>query len=350
MPQRRRFAEQTLARAAWAALLLLATAGGARAETIDRPGRWIGRADEARQVFAWPGSGFALRFEGRRLVLRLQNQGENALVALVDGERRRIDLAPGPESYTVFDGAPGRHEIRLMKRTEGDVGTVGFLGAETDGRFLPVAAPKRHVLVIGDSISAGYGIEGAGPDCPFSPTTQDQTRTYAALTAAHFGAEATTLAASGRGLVRNYSGARSGTMRDLMDRALPGEAQPAGPASGPFDLVLVHLGTNDFSGEEEPAGFEEAYRELLEKLRQRHPQAAIYALIGPMLGPDRFAAASAAVEGAVEARRSAGDAAVRFLAFPPPPTSFGCDWHPGLVANQDMADRLIARLRTDLGW
>ncbi len=350
MPQPARAAILSLARALGSSAMLLACVSVAEAEMVERPGRWIGRVNERERLFSWPGSGFALRFQGRRLELRLQTDGENSLVAQIDGERRRIDLAPGARSYTLFDGAAGRHDVRLFKRTEGDVGQVGFLGAETDGHFLPAQAPERRVLVIGDSISAGYGIEGAGPDCPFSPGTQDQTQTYAALAAARLEAETTTLAASGRGLVRNYSGARTGTMLALMDRALPGEARPTAPAPGPFDLVLVHLGTNDFSGEDKPEGFEKAYVELLQTLRQRYPEAPIYALLGPMLGPEPFTEASRAIEGAVASRRGAGDEAVRFLAFPPPPSSFGCDWHPGLAANREMADRLVARLKADLGW
>ncbi len=114
--------------------------------------------------------------------------------------------------------------------------------------------------------------------------------------------------------------------------------------------MLVHLGTNDFSGTEDPDGFGKAYGALLETLRARYGQTPIYALLGPMLGPERFAQASEAIEAAVAARREAGDEAVRFLAFPPPPASFGCDWHPGTLAHLDMADALAARLRTDLGW
>ena len=224
----RQSARTAFARVACAALFGLSPIAPARADSAKAPGRWIGRVDETSQRFGWPGSGFALRFEGRRLTVRLGNHGENSLVATIDGLRKRIDLAPGEKTYTLFDGPAGSHVFELRKRTEGDVGLVRFLGAETDGRFLEAPLPERRILVIGDSISAGYGIEGAGPNCPFSPDTQNQTLTYAAQVAERFGAENVTLAASGRGLVRNYSDAREGTMRDLMDRALPGEPTPAG--------------------------------------------------------------------------------------------------------------------------
>lgn len=346
----RQSARTAFARVACAALLGLSPIAPARAESAKAPGRWIGRADETGQRFAWPGSGLAFRFEGRRLTVRLANEGENSLVATIDGLRKRIDLAPGEKTYTLFDGPAGPHAIELRKRTEGDVGLVRFLGAETDGRFLKALTPERRILVIGDSISAGYGIEGAGPNCSFSPDTQNQTLTYAAQVAERFGAETVTLAASGRGLVRNYSGAREGTMPDLMDRALPNDPSLVGAARGPFDLVLVHLGTNDFSGSEEPYGFETAYAALLETLRARYPSAPIYALIGPMLGPDRLDLAKAGIENALTRRQKAGDRAVGFLAFPAPPSSYGCDWHPSVAANRRMADLLAARLESDLGW
>ena len=319
-------------------------------ETVDAPGRWIGRVDESARLFDWPGSGVALAIEGSRLSIRLDDRGENSLDIVADGATRRLDLRPGVHDYELWSGPKGHHEIRLVKRTEGDVGTVTFLSAKTDGRFRAPSAPQRRILVIGDSISTGYGIEGRGPECNATPDVQNHRLTYAGLAASAWDAEATVLAASGRGLVRNFDGSTEGTMPDLLDRAAQSSPEPSRPAPGPFDLVLVHLGTNDYAKDATPPGFRDAYRAGLETLRQRYPATPIYALIGPMLSPDRLETAQTAIRDAVEARQSAGDRQVHFLAFPAPPLSYGCAWHPGLEAQRAMADQLIARVKTDLGW
>ncbi|KTR06135.1 hypothetical protein NS365_08335 [Aureimonas ureilytica] len=343
-------ARSLLLRPAFGLALAIALPVAAHSETAERPGRWIGQVDESRRLFDWPGSGAGFAIEGSRLSVRLGNQGENSLEIVVDGVSRRLDLRTGEQDYEIFDGTQGRHQIKLLKRTEGDVGAVRLVSAETDGRFVPPQAPRRRILVIGDSISTGYGIEGRGPECLATPQTQNQMLTYAGQTAAALDAEATVLAASGRGLVRNYNGATEGTMRDLADRAVQSQAEPSHPAKGPFDLVLVHLGTNDFVKDGTPPGFGEAYEAGLRTLRQRYPDASIYALIGPMLAPDRFDAASRAIRSAVETRQRAGDRQVRFFPFAPPPTSFGCAWHPGVEGQRDMAERLIERVKADQGW
>lgn len=343
-------ARPLLLRPAFGLALALILPAAAHSETLERPGRWIGQVDESRRLFDWPGSGAGFAIDGSRLSVRLDNQGENSLEIVVDGVSRRLDLRPGERDYELFDGTRGRHQIKLLKRTEGDVGAIRLVSADTDGRFVPPEAPQRRILVIGDSISAGYGIEGHGPECRATPQVQTQMLTYAGRTAAALDAEATVLAASGRGLVRNYNGATDGTMRDLVDRAMQSVAEPSHPARGPFDLVLVHLGTNDFVKDGAPPRFEEAYEAGLVTLRQRYPNAPIYALIGPMLPPDRFEAASGAIRSAVETRRQAGDRQVHFFAFSPPPSSFGCAWHPGVEAQRSMADRLTERVKADQGW
>lgn len=80
---------------AWALAVILA-AGVGRAEEATEPGRWVGRVDEAAAVFAWPGSGFVIAFEGRRLVVTLDNSGDNALTVRVGEAVSTVALRPRP--------------------------------------------------------------------------------------------------------------------------------------------------------------------------------------------------------------------------------------------------------------
>ncbi len=331
----------------------LFAASAASAESVRMPSRWIGQVDPLAGRFGWPGSGFELRFDGTRVEVILDDPGDNSLLVEVDGQSRRLDLDPGRKTYVLAEGLPkGEHMVRATRLTEGLFWHSTLVVAKSDGPFLPGTGPERHILVIGDSISTGSGVEGDSMDCPFTPETQNHALSYAAVAAKRFGAEVITLAATGKGLARNYDGTTDETMPKLMDRAVPTDAGvPVGPtARTDADAVVVHLGTNDFSGGHRPERFQADFAALLDRLRSRYPTAPIYLGIGPMLSGDDLAAAEDAVMAAADARRADGDTAVRFLSFVISQESFGCGWHPNVGSQARMADILAEAIAADLGW
>jgi len=323
----------------------------ARAEVVHQPARWIGRVDVATGSFGWPGSGLEIAFEGTRLSIAFADSGENSLVVESAGGARRLDLAAGQHEYVVVEGlATGIHRLRFIRRTEGLFGPTRFMEARTDGKFVDSAPPQRRILVLGDSISAGYGIEGADRHCKFSADTENHFLTYAAVAARGFGAETMTLAASGHGLLRSRDG-NVPALPALLDRAVPTRESPVPlPREAAVQAVVLHLGTNDFAAGRRPKDFEESYAALLQRLRQDHPDAFIYAAIGPMLSGNDLQAAEAAIAAAVERRRQGGEVALRFLRFPPVKGGLGCDWHPNVKAHGRMAEILTAAIVEDLGW
>jgi lysophospholipase L1-like esterase len=326
------------------------------AATTSAPTRWLGRTDPSTKRFGWPGSGFELRFTGTRVTVVLDDNGSNSLIAEVDGEPVRLDLSKGAQSYEVAQGLTnGPHTLRFFRRTEGSFGPTRFVSADTDGTFGtadPAPAKRRNILVIGDSISAGYGIEGRDVACAFSADTENAYLTYGAVAARALQADATVLAYSGRGLVRNYDGSSRETLPYLMDRTIPTEPRSSqGTSDAPsFDVVVVHLGTNDFGSGNRPATFEATYVDFLKSLRDRYPTASIYAAIGPMLnGPDLEAAVNA-ISAAVDARRHDGDVRVHAVKFDPVAGGLGCGWHPNSAAQSHMADVLKSMIAKDLKW
>jgi hypothetical protein len=62
---------------------------------------------------------------------------------------------------------------------------------------------KRKMIVIGDSINIGYGVEGEDP-CPYSVDTENVLHAYGYLTATRLSSLVDVIAWSGRGVVRNY--------------------------------------------------------------------------------------------------------------------------------------------------
>ncbi|MFJ7175321.1 hypothetical protein ACIQXA_02515 [Streptomyces massasporeus] len=170
-----------------------------------------------------------------------------------------------------------------------------------------------------------------------------------ALTARGLRADYQLNAYSGQGMVRNYNGGSPEVnYRTFYDRALlnvPGDVW-RNPGTWRPQLVVVHLGTNDFSTPLNPgepwtdeslaAAYRSAYSGFLAKLRQRYGSATTLLAVGT--GP--FAGH---VEHVVRERASAGDRRVRY--WPLDTTGLdctGCHWHYSARDHRLLADRLTA--------
>ena len=92
--------------------------------------------------------------------------------------------------------AAGTHVVELYRRTEASQGEAQFLGFDFgSGKLLsPPAAKARRIELVGDSISCGYGDEGANQSCPFTADTENHYLSYGALAARAVDAELITVA------------------------------------------------------------------------------------------------------------------------------------------------------------
>lgn len=306
----------------------------------------VGAAPGEATALSWPASSISTVFTGDRLLATLSDTGDTWLDVEIDGVRGTISLLPGRHAYRLIENVPGTHNVRLAIRTEGAWSPMVFEGFDPGaGTLQAPPPPARHMLVIGDDIAAGYGIEGADQFCTYSRATQNANRSFAAVAARELGAGLSLVARSGRGLVRNYGGDPAPTLAALYD-----EAMAAAPAAS-ADTVVVHAGVNDFdSGDPGPA-FREAYAAFLARLRADQPDALIVAAWGPTGRAETSDAAIAAVKGAVEMRRASGDGNVAFMNFTPSPDGqlYGCDWHPSADTQAHMGRQLAALVRERIG-
>jgi lysophospholipase L1-like esterase len=337
----------------------------------------IDRTDPDVARFAYPGVSFELAFEGQGLTVELDDSSKadpeqsNHYQVLIDGEPT-LDLAvtPGVHEYTLASGlAPGAHRVALYKKTEAFVGNGAFRSFSVVGNGakpldLP-ARPQRRLEFVGDSITCGYGNEATieappsgNPSSGFTAENEDHYRSYGALAARSLGAELHATCISGIGVTRDYGGKTSDQMPVLYGRTLPFAPEPAWDfASYLPDAVIVNLGTNDFGkGVPDQASFERAYDTFLADLRQRHPNAHLACLTGPMFtnawpaGEERLTKINQWVSRAVERRKAEGDARISFFALTPQSPPFGEDWHPTLHTHARMARELEGHLREKLGW
>jgi lysophospholipase L1-like esterase len=190
---------------------------------------------------AWSATEVAVNFYGTEVAVWLHDARAsplgrgNLFDVFIDAQPPiRLEMHPKQSYYVLQTALPAAaHRVRLVKRTEAAVGEAIFSGFDvgTSGHLLPPPpALKRRIQILGDSISAGYGNEGLSQHCHFSPATQNVSLTYGVLAAQALQAEATVLAWSGRGLMRNGDGSLHPTLPELRDLALPERPETQVPA------------------------------------------------------------------------------------------------------------------------
>jgi lysophospholipase L1-like esterase len=296
------------------------------------------------------------RFSGTEVKAHL-NGSANWYEAVVDGQASKVQHAGGDQVLTLASGlAPGDHEVRLYKITEAFYWSVQFLGFDFgSGTLLPAPPnPDRRIEVVGDSISAGYGIEGADQSCSFSADTENHYLTYESVAARDLGADLITLAWSGIGMVRNSGG-------DTTEPRMPERyllTMPDFPnsawnfASWVPHAVVINLGTNDFSTGDPGQPFVDAYVKFVTDMRGRYPATQIYLATSPMLGEPDHGTQKAHLQTVIALRVGQGDTKIKLLDFSTQDMAdgLGCDWHPNVTTNQKMAAVMSAAIKSDLGW
>ncbi|WP_448660019.1 SGNH/GDSL hydrolase family protein [Sphingomonas sp. CJ99] len=301
---------------------------------------------KAGQRFGWPGVYVEARFTGD--TVRLQFDAPTDFIRLsVDGRERQVFRAPGKVD-TIVDGlGKGEHVIRLDKLTETQSGESRFVGMELIGPGRAYLAPERamQIEVIGDSHSVGYGNVSDSRDC----TTQqvhdltDTTQAYGAMVARGLDADYRIHAYSGFGVVRNYAGGEPGdSMVKRYPRAIPGEASPLAGADSEWqpDVIVVNLGTNDFSTPVKPgekwadaealkADYRATYAAFLRDLARAQPQAR-FVLLGGDSFYDQVEQVAATLAGALPGRVVTRHVTGLEMT--------GCHYHPSVADNAKMAE------------
>jgi lysophospholipase L1-like esterase len=340
----------------------VAAAGGSGgAASAGEPAlHFVGRVDQrdpAGPRFAWSGTGVVARFSGSDVSVTLNGGGAVELTVLIDGVLQpKIVTSASAQTYAVASGlAPGEHTLELYRRSEASVGVTQLLSFDlgAGGQLLPPPPVARRIELIGDSISAGYGNEGTTTDCgQFSPAFENHYMTYGAIAARALGAELSTVAWSGKGVVYNYGDSdRVDPMPLLYDRVLPSDPTSTWDFSVAPDAVVINLGTNDYSTADDPPQdvFVPAYLALLQRVRQGYPDAFILTTVGNLLYGQDIPDARAAIAAAVAQFQAEGGDRIAIWENDVPNTSPGCDFHPSIATHQAMAEVLTAQLRSLLG-
>ncbi|MEO1406595.1 MAG: GDSL-type esterase/lipase family protein, partial [Pseudomonadota bacterium] len=295
-------------------------------------------------VLGWPSSGVAARFDGSQLLATINGNSDTYLDIQINDVLKTVRLNNGRFTYRLIDAAPGSYDVSLKLRTERPYRPITFEGFVSEDGI--ISAPERaeiQLLVVGDDVSTGYGIEGEDQFCDYSRATQNANLSFASLTGEDLDADVAIVARSGRGVEKNWDNNPAPTMSVFYDRVMDNDVAAA---LGDIDAIIVQLGAIDISQSDLEPSFETAYADLLSAMREDHPDAEIVATWGPMGAGNRYDPTKTAITDVVAQRQSAGDTKISFIEFSNTEFGqlYGCNWHPSADTQRFMASRLTDHL------
>ncbi|KAK8106923.1 uncharacterized protein PG998_008936 [Apiospora kogelbergensis] len=314
--------------------------------------RFLGRVNPATRELTWPATGIQVSFTGTSARIPITSQrGDVSLEMVVDsGEPVAIPRFSG-SSIDTPKLSKGRHTVEIRKKSEANFGSL-FLGEPTvtDGALSPLpAAPSTHrIELIGDSITVGYGLEGVFP-CTNTADKEGATRTYGALTARNLSADYSLVAWSGKGITRNYVSSTPDTsplMPELWTRYGANDADNSYDFKTPVDIVVINLGTNDFSYQDgvrpqlDMATYKAAMTKFANAVHAKYPKAALFITSSPSIGNDSAEQAKTKQINALQEVVAQLGFKAHFVNFATQDTSnnnIGCDYHPSAKTHQQMA-------------
>jgi hypothetical protein len=319
--------------------------------------RYVGRfTDDYR--FGWTGCMVETEFKGSKISAELNVvTGPSAgMTVVIDGEPYFLEISRGRKTYVLAEGlSPNTtHRIALFKRSEGALGTVQFNGFRIPdhAKLSRPVAPKRKMLVIGDSITCGYGNEAKSLDEGNSIENENGYMSYAPIAARTLDADLMMFCWSGRGMFRNrqLNDDQATTIPKIFNQTLPMDKGIKWDHSKYIpDIVVINLGTNDMAeqnGKKEPLskeGYITAYKQFITRLRSYAPESKIIISIGPMgFEPisDWLSEISAAFD------------KVSVLVYSPfaGDDDMGGHYHPSVKMDRKMASELIVEIEKETKW
>ena len=326
--------------------------------------RYVGRFDfsNPQEVrYDWSGVYIQFRFRGSECAVKMSDTGHNYYNVFVDDQPSRTIDVKSDTTIVIADGIGAKvHKIQIYKRTEGNQGTGSFKGIliSQNGEMLPWnEIPTRKIEFIGNSITCGYGTEGLSKSERFKPSTENNYMSYAPLMARAFKADYHIVAHSGMGVVRNY-GYKEKVSPDAMpgrfNRVFDEKEQPIWNFSQwRPDVVVINLGTNDFSTLPFPDKevFQSGYEKLINEVRKQYGDLPVFCVVGPMTDEPCYSYVKEMVENFRSANKNKN---VYFIGIPTylmdPDKDLGSDTHPNYHGAHKMAAHVLPVISTIVKW
>ena len=258
---------------------------------------------------------------------------EMVLDSLMDKLELSVELFKGSIEKTA--------KIKVMLLSEANNGGIGVkiinINSCNKTPIKPVEKKKISIEIIGDSITAGYGVEGKNQYENFKTSTENFSKSYAYLTAKKLDADYSAVCYSGHGIISGYSTGEKNA--DLLvpevytkiskNEEYPGEWEFK---NNKYDVVVINLGTNDLNYvTKEPENrndeFIQEYANFLTLVREKNPESYILCTVGIMGGGDEiYPLIEKAVELIGDKKITSYKSQVQNMN-----DGLGSDWHPSLI-------------------
>ncbi|HUY81839.1 MAG TPA: GDSL-type esterase/lipase family protein [Acidobacteriaceae bacterium] len=309
-------------------------------------------------TYQWPGTYFRAAFAGTRVYFRVV-KGEEILHVVVDGQESAPLVKPRPGVYEVAGLVEGKHRIGVFVATESQSApdTFGGFAISAGEKGLRVAGRKRQIEFIGDSYTVGFGNLSATRKCTNAEvwSNTDDPKAFGPMTARHYDADYQVNAISGRGIVRNYNGFKGDTVPEAYPYVLFDKQQKYVDPKWHPQVLVIGLGTNDFSTALNPgepwktrdalhADYVPAYVKFFDALRARNPKAYMIVWAADVAQGEVEREAQKAVQ---EFEKQGGG---NILFLPVSGLQFSaCDSHPSLTDDKVLAGKLEHWIDADRG-
>jgi hypothetical protein len=342
--------------------------------------QYVGRIDftnPKQPTFSFPGISIKAKFSGTKVSAVIKDFGAGGAtttnyynVLIDDVVTAKLMVTAADTLYLLASGLSNiSHTVELVKRTESSVGKSSFSGfvinTTTALETLPALSTYKMEF-IGDSWTCGYGDEvtTTSPNTGFNSVNEDNGRAWGYTVAKKFDAQYHCTAISGRGMYRNNTGTTTGVIPDEFGGIYADQASPLWNFSNYVpDLVVIHLGTNDFYQESltppvmlDSALFVDKYIAFVNTLRSSYGSSTkILCVFGNSksdywpVGLNNLTRWRNYITAVVGHFTTGGDNEVYKFELTVQSSPYGEDWHPTIVSHNLMANQIAPYITTITG-
>lgn len=346
-------------------------------ESISYQGRFNHLKTESRCIYS--ASSITIKFKGNDISAILTEYGTggkehtNYVLPILDGDTLHpIALKPGKKTYLIVNQLDNEiHHLVLYKQTETYVGEIGFLGFRSKAgiELLSFHPPERKIMAIGDSWTAAYGNAVSydpppkgQPNVGFHSINQNHYESWSSILSRKLNSQLHCIAISGRGMYRNSWNSTENTIPKVFDYYHPDKKeQKIKHKLYQPDLILIHLGTNDFIAEwlgdqasplNEPE-FISAYEIFLKKLTTYYPNAKIICIAGNSNSdwyPEGLKQLTRFRTSLKKAISNTDNQNISFFELSPQSPPYGEEWHPTIKTHYQIANEIEPYIKNLMGW
>lgn len=321
--------------------------------------RYVGRTLVSGQSvsYDWSGTYFTTLLYGGKLSARMSCKGDSYFNVFVDNRwHKTVQVCSSDTLIELVSGIDKKaHEVKVQKRSEGEFGrvTIHQFVLPKAGKLQAVSkTPERHIEFIGNSLTCGFGTEGKDKSEPFKVGTENCNLAYGAIISRYFDADYTFISHSGQGAVRNWGDSvrtSKVTMKERMMRTFDMDTLAWKEKSYRPQLVVINLGSNDFSTDAHPYRneFVNGYLQIIKQIRELYGDVLILCVCPPTIEeplPDYLKE--------IKIKANDDKLFVQYLPFGlyNQSSDLGSVYHPNYKGQLKMAHSLIPYISTITGW